>query len=164
MNPSNGGWVILVSLLVAMLLGVVHLPASWPEWLGWFRPDWLLLVLFFWVVEVPHRVGMIAMWCMGVFVDVLYADPIGLNGFILAAVTFIAWRFFERLRMYSVLQQCAIIFALVVGAEFLRIFVIGLDSERQWSWGVLVTPLITMALWPPLFLILLRIRTALRVE
>ena len=71
MNPANGGWVILLSLLVAMMLGVIHLPESWPIWFGWFRPNWLLVVLFFWVIELPQRIGLIAVWCLGLFVDVL---------------------------------------------------------------------------------------------
>lgn len=164
MNPANGGWVILLSLILAMMLGVVHLPESWPSWLGWLRPNWLLLVLFFWVIELPHRVGLIAVWCVGLLVDVLYADPIGLNGFILAGVTYIAWRFFERLRMYSVLQQCGIVFVLGLAAELLRVVVIGLGSDRQWGWEVLLIPLTSMLMWPLVFLLLLRIRTGVRVE
>ena len=164
MNPANGGWVILLSLIAAMMLGVLHLPEGWPDWLGWMRPNWLLLVVFFWVIELPHRTGLIAVWCMGVLVDVLYADPLGLNGFILAATTYIAWRFFERLRMYSVLQQSGIVFLLVLSAQLLRVFVLGFSSERQWGWTVLVTPLTTMVVWPFVFLLLLRIRTGIRVE
>ena len=164
MNPANGGWVILLSLIAGMMLGVVHLPESWPAWLGWLRPNWLLLVLFFWVIELPHRVGLIAIWCVGLLVDVLYADPIGLNGFILAGVTYVAWRFFERLRMYSVLQQCGIVFVLGLAAELLSVLVIGLGSERQWGWAVVLSPLTSMLAWPLVFLLLLRIRTGVRVE
>ena len=164
MNPANGGWLIAVTLVAAMLLGVVHLPETWPGWLGWLRPNWLVLVLFFWAIEVPHRVGLIAMWITGLFVDVLYADPIGLNGLILAAVSFVGWRFFERLRMYAVLQQCGILFLLVMGAELMRVAVLGIGSEPQWGWHILISPLVTMAVWPPAFLLLLRLRTGVRVE
>ena len=101
---------------------------------------------------------------IGLFVDVLYADPIGLNGLILAGVSYVGWRFFERLRMYAVLQQCGILFLLVVAAELLRVFVVGVGSERQWGWNVLVSPLVTMAVWPFMFLLLLRLRTGARVE
>ena len=164
MNPANGGWLIALTLIAAMLLGVVHLPESWPDWLGWLRPNWLLLVLFFWVIEVPHRVGLIAVWSMGLFVDVLYADPIGLNGIIMAGVSYMGWRFFERLRMYSVFQQCGILLLLVAGAELLRVLVLGVGSERPWGWNVLLSPLVTTVVWPLMFLFLLRLRTGARVE
>jgi rod shape-determining protein MreD len=164
MNPAGGGWIIFLSLVVALIFGVAHLPESWPAWLGWLRPQWLVLVLFFWVIEVPQRIGLISIWCFGLIVDVLYADPLGLNGFVLATVTYVGWRFFERLRMYSVLQQAGILFLLILGAQLLRVFVVGLNSERAWGWNLLVTPLVSMAIWPFVFLLLLRIRTGARIE
>jgi rod shape-determining protein MreD len=163
-NPNGGGWIIFLSLVVALILSVLHLPESWPAWLGWLRPQWLILVLFFWVIEVPQRIGLIAAWSFGLLVDVLYADPLGLNGFILAAVTYTGWRFFERLRMYSVLQQAGILFLLIFAAQLLRVFVLGFSSEREWGWNIVVTPLISVAVWPLIFLFLLRIRTGARIE
>jgi rod shape-determining protein MreD len=164
MNPTQGGWVILLTVLVALLLSVAHLPEGWPGWLGWLRPNWLLLVTFFWVVELPHRVGMIAMWLLGVFLDILLAQPLGLNGLVLATTTYVAWRFFERLRMYSILQQCGVLFLLVLVAELFRAVVLGLDRERPWDWRVLLVPTMTTLLWPFAYLLLLRVRTTVRIE
>ncbi|MEQ8691666.1 MAG: hypothetical protein RIC89_12650, partial [Pseudomonadales bacterium] len=79
-------------------------------------------------------------------------------------VTFITWRFFERLRMYSGVQQCGVLFMLVLSAEVVRALVIGLDSNRELVWPVLATALVSTLLWPPIYLILLRIKTAVRVE
>jgi rod shape-determining protein MreD len=164
MNPTSGGWVILVSLIFAMVLMVVHLPASWPDWLGWIRPNWLLLVLFFWVVELPHRIGLIATWVVGLLVDALLAHPLGLNGFVLAATTYVAWRFYERLRMYSVVQQCGVLFVMIFVAQLLQATVIGVAHERLWNWSLLLVPLASVLMWPLVYLILLRIRVAVRVE
>jgi len=164
MNPANGGWVIFLSLLIAMLLSIVHLPQAWPTWLGWLRPDWLLLVLFFWVVELPHRVGLISIWILGLFVDVLLAEPLGLNGLILSSVTYLSWRFYERLRMYSVLQQCVVLLFFGLGAQLLRGFVLSFERNYVWDPVVFMSPLMTLLVWPFLFLVLLRIRTGLRVE
>lgn len=164
MNPARGGWVVLSSLLLAMLLAVAHLPESWPTWIGWLRPNWILLVLFFWVMELPERIGLIAAWVIGLLVDALLGEPLGLNGILFASVTFITWRFFERLRMYSGVQQCGVLFMLVLSAEVVRALVIGLDSNRELVWPVLATALVSTLLWPPIYLILLRIKTAVRVE
>ncbi len=164
MNPSKGGWAILLSVVVAMLLMIVHLPESWPNWLGWLRPHWMILVLYFWVVELPHRVGLIAVWFLGLLVDVLLSHPLGLNGFLFAATTYIGWRFYERLRMYSVLQQCVVLFVLILGAEVLKVLVIGMTSEREWGWAIGLRPLMSMLVWPIVYLLLLRVRTSLRIE
>jgi len=74
MNPGNGGWAILLTLVVALILAVFHLPEWWPQWLGWLRPDWIAMTVFFWVLAVPHRFGLVAAWLLGLVVDVLYAE------------------------------------------------------------------------------------------
>ena len=164
MNPTRGGWVILASLLMGMLASVVHLPETWPNWLGWLRPSWMMLIVFFWVMELPHRIGLISAWIIGVLLDALLGEPLGLNGFILASVTYITWRFFERLRMFSVVQHCVILFFMVLAAEILRGLAISLGSERSLEWGVLLIALSSVLVWPPLYLVLLRVKTGVRVE
>jgi rod shape-determining protein MreD len=146
-----------------MILAVVHLPETWPQWLGWMRPAWVAVVIFYWVMELPHRVGLIAAWILGALVDVLLAEPLGLNGLILAAITYVAWRFYERLRMYSVVQQCGVVFLLVLGAELLRALVLDFAADRPWSWGLVGPPLASMLVWPFASLVLTRLRLQFRV-
>ena len=163
MNPTRGGWLILLTVAAAMILAVVHLPETWPQWLGWLRPAWVAMVVFYWVMELPHRIGLIAAWLLGALVDVLQADPLGLNGVILAAITYVAWRFYERLRMYSIVQQCGVVFVLVLGAELTRAVVLGLTEDRGLSWGVFGPPAVSLLLWPFVALALGRLRLQFRV-
>lgn len=164
MNPTKGGWLILLSLAVALVLAIVHLPETWPQWLGWLRPSWVAVVVFFWVMELPHRLGLISAWMVGVAADVLQADPLGLNGILLAGITYIAWRFYERLRMYSVIQQCGVVFLLVLASELLRALVQDAAWERGVSWGILLPAATSMLVWPVVYLILQRFRVQFRVE
>lgn len=164
MNPSNGGWLILVTILVALVLAVLHLPETWPQWLGWLRPAWMAMVIFYWVMALPHRLGLISAWIVGLLLDVLQGDPLGLNGFLLAGITYVAWRFYERLRMYSIAQQAGVVFVLVLIAETTRLLVQDLTFDRGLSWGVLLPALMSMVIWPFLLLLMDRMRTSVRVE
>lgn len=164
MNPFNGGWVILLSVFLALILTVFRLPDNWPDWFAWFRPSWVMLILFFWVMEVPHRIGLIAAWILGFLMDGLLGQPLGLNGFLLAGFTYVTWRFFERLRMYSVVQQCGVLFGLVMTAELIRIFVLGVTADLPFNFTFLAAAATSMFLWPFVYLILMRIRTAARIE
>lgn len=164
MNPSRGGWLILLTVALAMVLAIFHLPESWPQWLGWLRPAWLAMVVFYWVMELPHRLGLISAWVIGLLLDVLYADPLGLNGFLLAAITYVGWRFYERLRMYSIVQQCVVVFLLVLLTESLRVIVQDVAWSRGWSWGVFLPALMSMLTWPFVYLLLQRARLQVRVE
>src|SRR5690606_28177855 len=102
-------------------------------------------------------------WLLGALVDVLQADPLGLNGVILAAITYVGWRFYERLRMYSIVQQCGVVFVLVLGAELTRAVVLGLTEDRGLSWGVFGPPAVSLLLWPFVALALGRLRLQFRV-
>jgi len=53
-RPAGTG-VIIVTLLLAALLEVIPLPAS----IDWVRPEWMLLVLVYWVLSLPHRIGVL---------------------------------------------------------------------------------------------------------
>lgn len=163
MNPTRGGWLILLTILVAMVLSIVHLPETWPQWLSWLRPAWVALVIFYWVMELPHRLGLVAAWVVGLLVDALYADPLGLNGALLAGITYVAWRFYERLQMYAVVQQAGVVFALILVNEGVRMTVQNIAWDRGWSWQFVLPALTSALLWPFVFVLFQRLRLQFRV-
>lgn len=120
-----------LSVVVAMLLAVVRLPEV-PDWLGWLRPDWGVVFLFYWTVAAPGRTGVVSAWLAGFFFDVLLGEPLGLHGVGFATITYLAMRFQPRLAMYTLTQQTAVLAVasaalallqsavqLVVGGDFL---------------------------------------------
>ena len=164
MNPFRGGWFIGLTLFVALVLTVMHLPEWLPQWLGWFRPHWTVVFVFFWVLHLPHRLGLIWAWVLGLLADVLLADPLGLNAMILATVTFVTWKFYERLRMYSLIQQCTVVFALAGLAELVRGTTHLVLSERDLSAGILACAMVSAMVWPFANAVLGRLQQQFRVE
>lgn len=164
MNPFNGGWLIAVTLFVALVFAAFALPPGSPAWLGWLRPDWVSMVLFFWVVATPHRVSLIGVWVFGFGLDLVLANPLGLNGFLLALITFVAWRSHERLRMVSVLQQAGVLLALLVLGELLRSIAIGLAEDRPFAPAAFVSPFVSALLWPPIAVLLDRLQLRVRLR
>ena len=59
-QPRNG-WVIWLSLAFGLLLSVSPLP----EFMQIGRPLWVALLLTYWVLALPHRVGMTTAWVLG---------------------------------------------------------------------------------------------------
>ncbi|HUM92196.1 MAG TPA: rod shape-determining protein MreD, partial [Candidatus Competibacter sp.] len=77
----TGRWIIVLSFLIAFLLGGVPLPDS----LERFRPDWVAMVLIYWNMALPHRVGIGIGWLVGLLMDVgrgglLGPDPPAIPG------------------------------------------------------------------------------------
>ena len=155
MNPLHGGWLILVSLVGAMVLAVVRVEGG-PDWLVWLRPDWAVAVMFFWGVAAPSRVGPMSAWVAGLFFDVLVAGPLGLTGICLAFATYIAKRFEERLNLYTVWQQVAAVFGIAAVIQLVKRTALFL-LDIEWSVWAVLGPTLTTALVYPLVALLLSV-------
>lgn len=164
MNPTRGGWVILLTVLLALVLAMVHLPAGTPDWFGWLRPSWVFLVVFYWAIAVPDRMGLIAAWLTGLALDIVLADPLGLNALLLASVTYVAWRFCDRLKMYALAQQCFVVFGLMLATDLTRVVVQDLTWDRGISSLVFLPALVGALVWPLVGEVLDRLRLGFRVE
>lgn len=148
MIPFRGGWVVILTLLIAITLSAMQLPFATPRWFVLLRPEWVLLAVFYWAVERPDRVPMVFVWLMGLVLDVLQGSPLGVNGLCLAAIVFIAWSFYERLRMYSRLQQAIMVFFLALGLECVKNIAAVLVQDASISVTLVVPAVVTMLVWP----------------
>ena len=63
--PVKVGFIVF-SLIAALLLNL--LPWSGPAL--WLKPDFVALVVLYWCIEQPRRVGFVAAWLLGLFMDV----------------------------------------------------------------------------------------------
>ena len=102
-RPAGTG-VIIVTLLLAALLEVVPLPAS----IDWVRPEWMLLVLVYWVLSLPHRIGVLWGFFVGLYHDVLVGTTLGQWGLATALGAFVMLAAYKRMRVFTALQQCAV--------------------------------------------------------
>ena len=162
MNLTRGGWLILLSVIAALLLTMARAPLGSPEWLGWLRPGWMVLAVYFWAMRAPHRMGLVSAWIAGFLVDVVHAEPLGLNGMVLSTVTFVTWRFHERLRMYSVLQQAWVAAAMVLFGEAARRLVH--DHTQAWLPATVLPAVTSMIAWPAVSVLLGNLARRFRVE
>ena len=52
---SGNGWIVWLTFAVGLLLSVSPLP----QFMEILRPLWLALLLAFWSLNLPHKVGMV---------------------------------------------------------------------------------------------------------
>lgn len=57
----HGGWVILLSFIIALLLTTIPLPGLLADW----RPAWVAMMLIYWCIVLPERVGVGIAWLLG---------------------------------------------------------------------------------------------------
>jgi len=159
MSQPRGGVVIYLSLLVALMLSALPLP----EDLQWWRPEWVLLVLLYWIVALPTRVGLGTAWILGILLDVLGGSLLGLNALALTIVAYVMILVYQRVRMFSWLQQVLFVFALVALDQIIVHWVKGILGVSSQTLMFLVPALISAVLWPVLFMLLRGVRRGFNV-
>jgi rod shape-determining protein MreD len=158
-EPGDGRLTILVTLFVAMLLMILPMP----EWARPFRPQWVTLVLLYWAIALPHRVGVGSGFLTGIVLDVLTGTLLGQHALGLSVVTFIAIQLHQRIRVFPFWQQSLGILVLLVIEHLLALWVMG--ATRGITPGLVywTVPLIGAALWPWIFVTLRKIRRHFKV-
>ncbi|SDJ47800.1 rod shape-determining protein MreD [Pseudomonas delhiensis] len=157
-GPRNG-WLIWVSLLLALLLSVAPMP-SFTE-IG--RPLWLALFLTFWVLMVPQKVGMVTAWVCGLAEDVLYGSLLGQNALILSLIVFLVMALQQRLRLYPVWQQCLVLMVVYGLAQLVQLWLNALTGNRPPTLAFLLPALVSGLLWPWVLVLLKGLAQRLKV-
>ena len=156
--------VIALTFVVAMILAIVPLPDSVPIELGYLRPQWVALVLIYWVIALPGRVGILVAWSIGLIVDVLLGSLLGQHGVAFILVAYIASSLYQRLRMFSLWQQSLIVFAIVGLNQLINFWIESIVGIGDWNMWYLLSSVVSALLWPSVFLLLRYLRRQFNVN
>ncbi|OGT65819.1 MAG: rod shape-determining protein MreD [Gammaproteobacteria bacterium RIFCSPLOWO2_02_FULL_47_50] len=159
-EKQHGGGVIFFSFIVALMLTAMPLP----EWAINWRPAWVAMVLIYWCMALPHRVGIGVGWLLGIFLDVLQGTLLGQNAIGLAILAFLTLKSHQRVRMYPLVQQALVICLFVVVYQLLSLWVRGIMGIPPRSWTYWMPAFTSMVLWPWLFIILRDLRRRYHVS
>jgi len=143
-RSAQGTWVILLSFVVALLLAVYPLPVA----LQWARPEFVALVLIYWVIALPQRVGVVMAFTMGLVLDVLEGATLGQNALSLSVVAFLSLLLYQRLRVFDIWPQAAVVFLMIGTNQLLVQWVQNLKGVGAQSLLFLLPALLSALLWP----------------
>ena len=142
--PGRNGWVVWFTFVIGLLLSVSPLP----QFMEIFRPLWLALLVTFWALYLPHKVGMTTAWLLGLMEDVLYGTLLGQNALTLCLITFLVMSLQQRLRMFPMWQQCLILLVIFGLAQLAQLWLSALTGNRQPTLALVLPALVSALLWP----------------
>ena len=143
-------WVPFATVFFAMVLLVI--PA--PELIRDFLPDWVSLVLIYWALALPTRMGVSLAWLAGLVVDLFTLGIPGAHALSKAVLVYLVKMLALRVRTYPLWQQSVMIM-LLLGLEVLMLAIVdivtdgGLGVLYRWTAvivGGLAWPLVYVAL------------------
>tara|TARA_Y100000739_G_scaffold90943_1_gene77865 strand:- start:193 stop:690 length:498 start_codon:yes stop_codon:yes gene_type:complete len=147
-------WVPFATVFFAMVLLVI--PA--PELIRDFLPDWVSLVLIYWALALPTRMGVSLAWLAGLAVDLFTLGIPGAHALSKAVLVYLVKMLALRVRTYPLWQQSVMIM-LLLGLEVLMLAIVdivtdgGLGVLYRWT-AVIVSGLA----WPLVYVALRRSR------
>ena len=150
--PANP-FFIWGTLLAALLLNMVENMGLWGR-AAWV-PDILAVVLVFWTIHQPARVGIGAAFVLGLCMDVHQAALLGQHALAYAVLSFFAITIHRRLLWFSVPSQAVQVLPLFVAAHLIELLI------RMVAGGVFpgvllaLAPLLEALLWPVVSVLLL---------
>jgi rod shape-determining protein MreD len=135
-----------LSALVALALAILPLPAM----LDAFRPDFLVLVVFYWCIESPRAGGLSLAFFAGLALDVIQGVVLGQHALALTLMGAWATHLRLRIRVFSMLSQCLVVFMLLTGYQFIVFWVDGATGNPVTTFSRWFAPIIGALLWPVL--------------
>lgn len=160
-EKAHAIWVIVLSFLCAYLLAIV----PFPDWAMNYRPEWVPMVLIYWVMALPYRFGIGMAWIVGLMLDILEGSMLGLNALSLVIIAYVTLSLHKRLRMFSTLQQSGLVFALV-GLNLMLCHWLQIVSDLTVNSDLmfLMAALTSAVIWPSLFQLLRQVRRSFNVH
>lgn len=140
--PANPRF-ILLSLLLALLLNML-LGLSGQVWL----PDVLAVVLVFWTIHQPQRVGMTSAFIFGLALDVHESALLGQNALAYVCMSFLATAIHRRVLWFPLREQTVQVLPVFVVTALIEWLIRLIASESWPHWQQLIAPLLQTAVWP----------------
>ncbi len=157
---QQGTLTILTSFLLALVLTILPLPDLAQS----FRPQWVALVLIYWCLALPERVGIGIGWGCGIVLDVMTGTLLGQHALGLSLVAFLTLKLHQRTRLFPLWQQALTVLVLLLVERLLFLWVLGAAGQATpslWYWA---PPFVGMLLWPWLYIIMRDTQRRFRVS
>lgn len=159
-HSSQGWFVILSSVVVAMMLDIMPLPVHIED----LRPEWVTLVVIYWVMALPHRFSVGKAWLAGLFMDALMGTLLGLHALVLAVIAYLTLLLHNRVRMFPRWQQALSIFLLTGLSLLLFLWLRNIVQVTPKPWTYWLPALTSACVWPAIYHFLRFLRLYYRVH
>ena len=154
MNNSSMFFTIILTFIIAMILMLMPLP----DWAQAYRPEWLMLVLIYWCMALPNKVGIGIAWILGLCVDVIQGALLGQHAIGFAITAYIAIRFHQRVRNYPLHQQSLFVGMILLPYMSISLWILGILGEDPKSWLYWAPVVTSVLIWPWIYLVMRAIR------
>jgi rod shape-determining protein MreD len=133
---------IAFSLMCAFMVNML----PWGRFVG--APDFVALVLVFWGIHQPRKVGIGVAFFMGLLMDVHESTLLGENALAYTLLSYFAIMIHRRVLWFPVMTQALHVFPLLVMTQAVQVIVRLVVSNKFPGWLHFSESAVAIALWP----------------
>lgn len=162
-EKRSGLLIIPLTIILSLMLAIMPLP----DWAAYFQPQWPLLFVIYWCLALPHRIGMIVAWMVGLLHDVMIGGNhfLGQYALSMALILYIVLHIHKRMRISPLFQQAITVFILIIFYKLLVFFFESLTGNVRRDLDYwLLSPASSLIMWPWIFIFLRSIRRRFRIQ
>jgi rod shape-determining protein MreD len=149
LKPATTGFIVF-TLLAAVLINLL----PWGGWGLWVRPDFVVLVLLYWCIDQPRKIGFGVAWLLGLAMDVSDGSLLGQHALAYTVVAYAGIALHRRVQRFSITPQVLHVIPLLLLNDVMVLLirlVAGSDFPGYWYFfGSVIGAL----LWPALSFLL----------
>ena len=157
---AHGQWVVIATLVVAFLLRTIPLPGP----LAYAAPEWVALVVIYWVLALPYRLGIFFAFVVGLFADAHEGAPLGMHALCFSLLAFMVMVLYQRIRVYPPVQQAGTVLVMMLLFLFFKFTLRNLFGMPGEAPLYLIPAFTSALLWPLIYLMLRSLRIRFRVK
>ena len=110
----NNYFIIAASFFIALALTFIDLPA----WVNWITPEYLIILLLYWIYTSYTCVNIGIAFLVGVMLDIILDAPIGEHALVLISAAYFLIKFNSKIHALSFEKRLAVIFGLIFWCQF----------------------------------------------
>ncbi len=159
MVKSHNRYMILVTFFVALVLAIYPIGST----NGWLRPEFVPMLVIYWVMVMPQQSSIFSLWCLGCAQDLLEGVALGQHAMALMIVAYVCLLSYQRMRNYTLWHQTFFVFVIVGLHQLVDNWVHSLQGNAADSLVFLLPAFTSALIWPLVWLVLERIRVSYRI-
>lgn len=142
MHPSKLKFVYL-SLIVAFIC----LLLPWSGFTLKLRPDFMLLVIIFWLIRAPNLCNVGTAWFVGLFVDLATGGIFGQYALAYTVTAFLAVSYQRRLVLFNGTQQLFYVFLLLLTSQTILLILKTFAGAQFIGWTYFLPSISGVLFW-----------------
>lgn len=135
------------SIYISLLIAFICLLLPWSGLAFKLRPDFLLLVLIFWLIRAPNLCNIGTAWMVGLLMDLATGGIFGQYALAYTITAFFAAIYQRRLVLFNSTQQLFYVFLLLIIAQLSMLLLKTFVGAQFLGWSYFLPSISGVILW-----------------